>query len=241
MALSNIPVIILAGGLGTRLRSVVSDMPKPMAPVKGKPFLHYLLTSLARQGIKDVILSVGYQWRVINEYFGSQYLGLSIQYSIESEPLGTGGGIKLAMNQVQSDAFILNGDTMFDIELEALYGFYYSKSALLALALQPMQEIERYGTVALNENSRITKFIEKQPLAHGLINGGVYVASSKLFAAIEGMNNKPLPDKFSFEKEVLESGVAALPYYGLIAQKGSYFIDIGIPSDYERAQQEMKG
>src|SRR3954470_16040211 len=124
-----IPAIILAGGLGTRLRSVISDLPKPMAPVNGFPFLHYLFLYLHRQGITDVVLSVGYRSEAIRAFFGEKYNRINIQYSVEEEPLGTGGGIAQAMAMVDSDAFVLNGDTFFDINLSELCDFYAEHNA----------------------------------------------------------------------------------------------------------------
>src|SRR5258706_15318901 len=111
---SEIPAIILAGGLGTRLRGVVSDLPKSMAPVNGKPFLHYIFRYLVKQNISEVVLSVGYKHETIRDFFASEYLGITIQYAIEAEPLGTGGGIKKAFQSVDDFAFVLNGDTFFD-------------------------------------------------------------------------------------------------------------------------------
>ncbi|MES2621699.1 MAG: nucleotidyltransferase family protein [Bacteroidota bacterium] len=224
------PAIILAGGLGTRLRGVVSGLPKAMAPLNGKPFLHYIFRYLVRQNISEVILSVGYKRETIQEYFGSEYLGIKVQYAIEEEPLGTGGGIKKAFQLVNDFAFVLNGDTFFDVELKGLKDFYSEVTADIALALKQMQRFDRYGAVQMKDE-RITHFDEKKFLEEGLINGGVYFLHKRVFDVVE-------TDKFSFEKDVLEKFVNEKVWCGKIFE--SYFIDIGIPEDYAKAQEDFK-
>lgn len=227
---SSIPCIVLAGGLGTRLRGVINDLPKPMAMINGKPFLHYIFVYLKSQKIKKVILSVGYKAQVIELYFSNKYLDIEIVYSRENEPLGTGGGIKKAFEQVDDFAFVLNGDTFFDVDLNALHKFHLQNVADISLALKPTKSFDRYGTVQLQEN-RIINFVEKKFLAEGLINGGVYFFGKNIFENID-------QEKFSFEKEVLEKLVSQKKLCGKIYN--DYFIDIGIPEDYAKAQQEMK-
>ena len=224
----NTPVIILAGGFGTRLSTVVKDVPKPMAPINGKPFLHYIFKELQHQKIKQVVLSVGHLKEVIQDYFQDSYLGISIQYAIENEPLGTGGGIKYAFNFVEDDAFVLNGDTFFDIELSKLK----KTDADISIALKPMFNFDRYGTVELNNENRIVSFNEKKHCEHGLINGGVYYFKKSLFDKIE------TEKKFSFEKDILEKHLHHLQIQGTVFD--NYFIDIGIPEDYKQAQIDFK-
>lgn len=233
----NIPAIILAGGLGTRLRDVVKDLPKPMAPVNGKPFLHYLFMYLKEQGIKHVILSVGYKAETIRSYFGDTYLGLSIIYMEEEAPLGTGGGIYQAITLADGPAYVLNGDTFFDVNLKDLLTFYKEKNADIVLALKRMNNFDRYGTVQLNTENRIEQFTEKQFLTEGLINGGVYVMSKNSFARIEEERDELFPRKFSFERDVLEQHINLLGLYGKVCN--GYFIDIGIPQDYEQSQADF--
>ena len=224
----NTPVIILAGGFGTRLSTVVKDVPKPMAPINGKPFLHYIFKELQHQKIKQVVLSVGHLKEVIQDYFQDSYLGISIQYAIENEPFGTGGGIKHAFNFVEDDAFVLNGDTFFDIELSKLK----KTDADISIALKPMFNFDRYGTVELNNENRIVSFNEKKHCEHGLINGGVYYFKKSLFDKIETER------KFSFEKDILEKHLHHLQIQGTVFD--NYFIDIGIPEDYKQAQIDFK-
>lgn len=236
--MKGIPAIVLAGGLGTRLRSVISDMPKPMAPVCDRPFLHYIFQYLQKQGITDVVLSVGYKSEMIKDFFGDSYNGISIRYAVEEEPLGTGGGIRQAMAMIESDAFVLNGDTFFDVNLSELYEFSQHRKSDIALALRRMYHFERYGTVEVGNQDRVLQFHEKQYRDEGLINGGVYVLSKDLFRKAAEIEEAPLPQKFSFEKDILEKHLLPLRYHGKVFQ--GYFIDIGIPEDYNKAQEDFK-
>ena len=228
-------VIILAGGLGTRLRSVVSEVPKCMAPVAGKPFLWYLLKYLTRFDVNRVVLSVGYLREVIFKWIDEvkDEFPFEFDYAIEEKPLGTGGGIKLAMSKLRDyDAIILNGDTFFDVDLKELLEYHHLKPSAVTLALKPMSEFDRYGRVIMDIiDGRVVEFKEKEFCKEGLINGGVY-AVSRL-----NLPMKDMPTKFSFEKDVLEPTCTGGKVYGLV-QEG-YFIDIGIPEDYKRAQSEF--
>ena len=224
--------IILAGGLGTRLQKVVSDLPKPMADINGKPFLEYLFKYLEKYNIKKVILSVGYKHEKIIEYFGNNYNEISISYAIEDEPLGTGGAIKYALKEISADNFFLiNGDTFFDINLNDLANFYFTNNADICLSLKPLKNFDRYGVVIVDNNNRIKQFEEKKYQKQGLINGGVYALNKNVFDKI----NK---NKFSFEKDIMENFLNELKLYGFVSD--TYFIDIGIPEDYEKAQNELK-
>lgn len=223
--------IILAGGFGTRLQSVVSDVPKPMAPIGDKPFLHYILTTLYKQDVTHVVLSVGYKHETIVNYFGSEYLGMQIDYAVEDEPLGTGGAIKKALKMIKSnDILVLNGDTFFDIELSDLRHFYEEKAADIAIALKTMRDFDRYGVVEVAKE-RVTAFREKKPSKEGEINGGIYFLKRNLF------DKYSLPDVFSFE-EFLEDYMKTLRIFA--KPYDSYFIDIGVPDDYSKAIQELK-
>lgn len=223
--------IILAGGFGTRLQKAVPDLPKPMAPVKGKPFLSYLLDYLVNSGIQKVVLSVGYRHEAIVTCFGNRYKQIDLLYAVENEPLGTGGGIYKALDMLPGeDVMMLNGDTFFNINLIDFERFHLDFNPEITIALKPMKDFERYGTVAMNGH-RISRFIEKQPCENGLINGGIYLIS-------KGLKYKfPQPEKFSFESDLLQPNVNKMFMAGYIAN--GYFIDIGIPEDYERAQNEL--
>lgn len=220
--------IVLAGGFGTRLRSVVSDVPKPMALVNDKPFLEYILKYLQKNDIKKVILSVGYKWEVIKNYFGENFENIELIYSIEDEPLGTGGAIKKALKMVEnSQVYILNGDTFFNIDIKRLS---LKDDSKLTLALKYMENFDRYGCVEIDQDNFVINFNEKSYRKSGNINGGIYLAKRNIF---EKYN---LPKKFSFE-EFMENNFKDLKISAQIFN--DYFIDIGIPKDYERAQKEI--
>ena len=224
--------IILAGGLGTRLRSVINDVPKCMAPVAGKPFLHFVIEHLLKQGVDKFIFSLGYKSEVIIDYVNKHYLLLDTQYSIEEEPLGTGGAIKLACKMTtEKNVLILNGDTLFNIELKQLAAAHHHAMADCTLALKPMQDFDRYGMVELNNDNTIASFKEKQHYQAGLINGGVYILHINAFI------QEVLPHTFSFEKDYLEAFFDKRKMCGDVQDE--YFIDIGIPEDFERAQEEL--
>lgn len=224
--------IVLAGGLGTRLRSVVADKPKCMAPVGAHPFLYYLLQYLHRQGVTHAILSLGYKSEQVIDWCTKTDLPLEVSFAIEHEPLGTGGAILLAQEYLKGDeCFITNGDTFFEVALQDLYAFHQQHNSALTLALKPMREFERYGSVQLDDNGMITAFLEKQFCKEGLINGGIYLTSAQYLQSLR------LPQQFSFEKEVLEAQIKSGSLYGYISD--TYFIDIGIPADYERVQADL--
>ena len=226
-------VIILAGGLGTRLRDVVKDVPKCMAPVAGKPFLWYLLKYLAYFDVERVVLSVGYLRDVIIDWVdenGGEF-PFCFDYAIETAPLGTGGGIKLALSKChKNDIIVLNGDTFFNVNLDELYGQHRLYPSSITLALKPMEHFDRYGNVLVN-NSLIIAFEEKKHCERGLINGGIYVINR-----LDNMFNG-LPERFSFETDVLQPQCVKGNLYGIV--QNGYFIDIGIPEDYERANIEL--
>ena len=172
--------VILAGGFGTRIQSVISDVPKPMAPVCGKPFLHYILQNLVRQNINRIILAVGYKNEVITNYFGNKFQSADIIYSIEDEPLGTGGGIRQALEMTfGKQVLLINGDTYFDLPISEFVLFHTRGKYDLTMCLKPMKNFDRYGTVTVEQN-RVTGIKEKQPCDNGLINGGVYLINREL-------------------------------------------------------------
>lgn len=226
--------IILAGGLGTRLRGVIGEQPKCMAPVNGLPFLHYLFQYAAAQGCTRVILSLGYKHEVILDWYRQHTWPFDIDYVIEEEPLGTGGGIRLAMQAAREEhVVVLNGDTMFRVDIAALMDFHRQHKAEATIALKPMQEFDRYGVVRVEMNTGlILGFEEKKYMPDGIINGGIYVIDRVTFLA------SPLPERFSFEKDYLEARVQEGHFRGY--RSDTYFIDIGIPADYEKAQEDFK-
>ncbi|MEL6923114.1 MAG: HAD-IIIA family hydrolase, partial [Bacteroidota bacterium] len=225
--------IVLAGGLGTRLRSVVQDLPKPMAPVAGQPFLSYVLDYLAQQGIRKVILSIGYKGTIIQDYYGDRFREMQLQYAVETVPLGTGGAIQLALQQCsETSCYVVNGDTLFEADLSAMAAAHNDASADLSMALKQMQDFDRYGLVELDEAGQVQAFREKQYCAAGLINAGVYLINRSIFEVAE------FPGKFSFEKDLLEAQLSNLKFIGCPLE--GYFIDIGIPTDFAKAQKDFQ-
>jgi D-glycero-alpha-D-manno-heptose 1-phosphate guanylyltransferase len=223
--------VILAGGLGTRLKSMVADLPKPMAPVNNLPFLFYLLELLHRYKFDKIILAAGYRYEVMERYFGSSFKGMKLVYSVEKEPLGTGGAILKASALIKSDYFfVINGDTFFETDINRMEEKFLKSKTGLMLALKPMSDFERYGTV-VTKSGKITSFNEKKPRKEGLINGGIYIVRK------DWLGERAPGKEFSFEKDILERYVTSddLGYY----ISDGYFIDIGVPEDYLRAAKEL--
>jgi D-glycero-alpha-D-manno-heptose 1-phosphate guanylyltransferase len=224
--------IILAGGLGTRLRSVVADLPKCMAPVSGLPFIHFIVAHLKQQGVERFIFSLGYKHEVISSYIDEGFAGIDKHYVIEEQLLGTGGAIKKAAVTVNGEStIIVNGDTLFNINMGKLADFHERHPALCTLALKRMEKFSRYGSVELAGSGEITAFHEKKFCETGNINGGVYALNTRRFLREE------LPDLFSFEKW-LEDHAAIRPLYADVYE--NYFIDIGIPDDYQRFNDDYE-
>jgi len=227
--MNNKEAIILAGGLGTRLRGVLLGIPKCMAPVHGKPFLTYILDYLVNQKINKVILSVGYRKDHIINYFGKQYQSIEIDYAVENEPLGTGGAAKHAFNQCsQEDVFIINGDTYFTPDLQALESLHRHSYADITIAVKQLAETSRYGLIRADETGRITNFREKDRVTgSGWINGGIYLINKRIFKEFSSQ-------KFSLENDVFKTSCSIFQIQAF--QTDAFFLDIGIPEDYARAQ-----
>ncbi len=224
-------MIILAGGLGTRLRSAVPELPKCMAPVNGKPFINYVIDHFQKQDITRFIFALGYKNEMF-ESFLSSLSNISYQLSIEKEPLGTGGAIKLACNVADSEnVLVTNGDTLFRADAKSISDFHISNVADSTLCLKPMHKFDRYGVVELSNDNRIASFREKQFYESGYINGGLYALNKNKFL------QEQLPEKFSFEKDYLEQLYMQRSMFGVVQDE--YFIDIGIPEDYAKAQVEL--
>jgi D-glycero-alpha-D-manno-heptose 1-phosphate guanylyltransferase len=223
--------IVLAGGLGTRLREAIGEFPKPLAPINNEPFLTHVFKYLQKNGINKVVLSVGYKWELIEEQYGSQWNDIEIEYAVEEERLGTGGAIKLAMSKIKGeDFYVLNGDTLFDINLLTLEHFHISNNAQCTLGLKDLYRVSRYGSVELS-NNRILNFQEKQYRERSLINGGIYCLNKSI------LNDFPDSDIFSFESDYLEKDTNQKAIFGKLFNE--YFIDIGIPEDYKAFENKV--
>jgi D-glycero-alpha-D-manno-heptose 1-phosphate guanylyltransferase len=220
---------VLCGGAGTRLRSVLADRPKSMAPISGTPFLQLLLERLRSQGVSDVILGTGYMAEKIERYFGcGDKFALRIRYSREEEPLGTGGALKLAEPLISDPVLVLNGDSYVEWSLVAMLDLFIAKDADVVVVLQAVADVTRYGRVALDQDGRVTQFVEKGTAAGpGLINAGVYLLRKQI------VRNLPAGTAISLEREVFPS-LLERRVYGFVCS--GLFVDIGIPDDLRRAQ-----
>ncbi len=234
--------IILAGGFGTRLRSVIQDIPKPMSPIGGKPFLEFLLEQLLLSGFSRTVLSVGYKHEIISHHFGGSFGAMQLDYCVEDTPLGTGGAIAKALQQTTTDdVLVINGDSILLASLEQFYDFHRSQELYIpanpgnpscvpiSVALRAEKNFDRYGSVTLDGN-RIVRFEEKKHVTEGVFNAGLYLINK----SVKGYLSE-LPVPFSLEKEIFEKKV--FPISGCVFH--DYFIDIGIPEDYVRAQTEL--
>ncbi|MBE9531412.1 MAG: nucleotidyltransferase family protein [Proteobacteria bacterium] len=229
---ANITAVILAGGKGTRLRSAVSDRPKVMAHVLGRPFISYLLDQLSKAGLARVVLSTGYKAEMVSEELGESYGKMTLSYSVEDTPLGTGGGLRCALDLLESDfILVLNGDSFSAFDLGEFLKWFSLDGRDAAIALAKVPDVSRYGGVELNNDGAITSFVEKgaETTGAGLINAGVYLLKRSLIAEIK--DGVP----FSLERELFPSLINdgerlwGFPFEG-------EFIDIGTPESYANAE-----
>lgn len=228
----DLQALILVGGLGTRLRDLVKDRPKPMALINGKPFLEYQLTFLKKNGVTDIILSTGYMSEKIEEYFHSgEKLDISIQYVKEKELLGTGGAIKNAKNMLNEQFFVLNGDSIFLIDISGMVKFHRNNHSDATLALVQVKDKSRYGNVQINSKLQITGFIEKGNSEGDLVSGGMYFFEKNCFKWTS------LPEKFSIETDFFPKLVIEKRVFGFVSN--SYFIDIGTVEDHEKFRKHI--
>ena len=227
--------IILAGGLGTRLKKVVQDLPKPMALIRGRPFLEYQIDFWISQGVTKFILSVGYLKQIIIDHFGDSYHTASINYIVEDEPLGTGGALLFAAQRLTETFLVLNGDTFFEVNLNNLITFHKKQQAELTLSLFKSNQLGRYMGVDLADDGKILSLQSGGNKLTLLANGGVYLINP---SALKRLNYKP-HIKSSFENDLLTKFISlGGGLYGL--ESSGKFIDIGVPEDYYRAQKILK-
>ncbi|MFM2388095.1 MAG: hypothetical protein RL660_2852 [Bacteroidota bacterium] len=224
--------IILAGGKGTRLATVIADKPKCLADIAGLPFLHYLLRYLEAQGITRIVYSLGHLSEQVVAWV-TEHSQIESEFVVEKEPLGTGGAIVYALQHCVTDSvLVVNGDTMFSIDVQAMAEFHSAKACAMSMALKPLSNFDRYGTVKIDATKQITEFAEKQACESGLINGGVYIINRNALLAIN------FPQKFGFEQDYMVNAAEFNhQLYGY--ESDAYFIDIGIPEDYEIANTEL--
>ncbi|MDD3845760.1 MAG: nucleotidyltransferase family protein [Syntrophorhabdaceae bacterium] len=217
--------IILAGGMGTRLKNVLNNVPKPMAPVRGKPFLEYVILALAAQGFREIMLSIGYRKDVIRSHFGNgSKWGVGIVYSEEDTPLGTGGSVREALRTAdEPHSLILNGDTFNQVDFREMEKHHLSHKRLATIGLIASDDTDRYGFVKINAASDILEFCEKSDRHSGYINRGAYIMDRTV------LDHMPASGSFSLENdlfpELVPHGMS-----GFISR--GFFVDIGIPSTY---------
>lgn len=215
--------IILAGGLGTRLKDISGDTPKPLVPVSGKPFVYYILDNLVRQGVSHIVFAISYQSDFFIDQIGEVYKNVKISYSVEKKALGTGGAIKQALDLCDSEhVLVTNGDTYIDIDLQRFYKNHISFNKSVSMALVNVSDVARYGSVKLS-GSDIVGFSEKGQSGSGLINGGIYLINKEKSALNSGA--------YSFEDAFLKKEYLSVNPFIC----NGFFIDIGIPSDYFKA------
>ena len=222
--------IVLAGGAGTRLRQSVPNLPKPMAPIGGKPFLEIVLASLGKKGFQRVILSLCYMADKVTEHFGSQFAGMGLVYVIEQTPLGTGGAARLALSRCQEDhVFVFNGDTFLNLEVADAENVWRAKREPVIIARET-PDVGRYGFLK-TQNGYVSDFVEKTATGPGLINAGCYIFPTDILDQFSP--NQP----FSLETDFLTRAVNEQRFCVFVS-KGR-FIDIGTPEDYARARKEL--
>lgn len=223
--------IVLAGGFGTRLSRMVSDVPKPMAPVNGKPFLEYILLDLANSGVRHIVIAVHHMKEKIIAYFGRSFCGVCIDYSIENVPLNTGGAIKQALSLCREDrVLVINGDTFYKVPFQKIHQFAVDSGKEIVIAVKEMTDFSRYGKVDVDESGLVTAFHEKEFCAKGFINGGIYDVGRR---ALDGYPDVFSMEELCFPQLLKRRQILAFPCNG-------YFIDIGVPEDFSKANVEFE-
>lgn len=224
--------VILAGGFGTRLRQVLPDLPKPMAPIAGRPFLEILLLTLARKGFTRTVLSLGFMAEKIIEHFGESYAGMELVHEVESQPLGTGGALRVALTRCLADhVYVFNGDTYLDLEVDELDRVWQAKHHPV-IVVREVPDMARFGGVEICDG-RVNAFLEKGKSGPGLINAGCYVLAK------DALDDFPLDQPFSLETDYFARCLQRLRFDSFITH--GCFIDIGVPDDYALAQTALAG
>lgn len=229
MADCNICAVILAGGLGTRLRAVVPDRQKVAAEVAGHPFIYHIIRQSAAAGIRDIVLCVGHKAETVEQCIAGNFPDLNIVFSKEESPLGTAGAVRLALNKTDAgEILVMNGDSYLDTDISAFVEWKRRNDLAVGLLLKQVEDVSRYGRVTLNAEGRILTFDEKGKFSGaGLINAGIYCFDRGILTVI------PENSKCSIEIDIFPSLVSNGRLYGLISEGA--FIDIGTPESYSEA------
>lgn len=233
MEINDCDCVILCGGLGKRLRSVVSDTPKVMAEVNGRPFMDHVIGHVASQGIERIVLCTGYKAQMIEDYYRDHDFGITIDYSREDKPLGTGGALKNARAVIKSDPFlVLNGDSFLPADLKGLLEFHAAKKAEVTLTVTLSEQVRDFGSVSTDAKGRVTAFSEKSADAdQAPVNAGLYCMNQSVF------DRMPKQAAFSLETDLFPQ-MTDRPFYGF--QIDGTFLDIGTPQRYASVKQQMK-
>ncbi len=231
--LSKTDAVILCGGQGKRLQSVVSALPKVMAEVAGHPFLDILVAHLKKQGIRRIVLCTGYKADQVEDHYRKNPQGLTFEFSRESDPLGTGGALKNAQYFIESEPFLVfNGDSFCAVDLNALLDFHGSKLARASVVVSRARETSSFGKVFLDEDAKVTGFREKESgSGEGGVNAGVYCFNEDVSSFM------PESKRFSLEYDLFP-GLVGNGLYGFYADQEFY--DIGTPERYEAARQALE-
>lgn len=230
-------VVMLSGGLGKRLRAAINDKPKSMAPILGKPFLEYQIEHLKKYGMKEIVLCVGYLASQIQNYFkdGAEFK-VDIQYAVEKKLLGTGGALKNSEPYLENGTFLaLNADSYLEINLSDFLQYHKKKKSSVTIALTQVSETEKYGSVKMDGNNRITEFLEKdkERRPNIMVNAGVYLFEREV------LNYIPPGKKMSLERDVFPLLLKKkIPLFGYLCS--GYFIDIGTPQSYLQIQHHLE-
>lgn len=225
--------IVLCGGLGTRLGALTHNTPKPLIPVAGRPFLAHLMDKLCIPEVDGFVLATGFRAEQVSDAIKTIWQDRPVNYSVEQQQLGTGGAVRLAMeNYALEQALVVNGDTLFDCDLRSMVGGFETSPWATRIALRQVEDCTRYGRVQLAEDTRVIGFGEKGHSGTGLINAGIYVQRR---APLVSFGAAP----FSFETDYLAKLDPAWPIQGVV--QDGYFIDMGIPEDLARAKQDLMG
>ena len=226
--------VLLAGGQGTRLASVSGGLPKPLVDVGGRPFIEYVLDELLRAGCEQVVVTASFKWELLRAHLGTSYKGCRLDWSIEQQPLGTGGAMRQAFESFDlAAALVLNADTLFRVDLTGMAARHDASAAAVTIALREVPDVARYGEVIVDHSGRITQFSEKGRSGRGLINGGIYLIDGRIWSRV------PERGQFSFERDYLQRHVDDEKLCGY--QADDYFIDIGVPEDLQRARHDLGG
>jgi D-glycero-alpha-D-manno-heptose 1-phosphate guanylyltransferase len=230
-SLAEVTAAILAGGRGTRLSPAVADRPKPLAPVQGRPFVTYLLDQLGRAGVREAVLLTGFMAEVVEVTLGETYADLRLRYSVEREPLGTGGALCQALPLLTSPSvLVMNGDSYCGLGLDEFWTAYVGCGAKASMALVQVPDSSRYGGVRVSADGMVEAFTEKRTHAEaGWINAGVYLLDRGLIAEI------PPGGAVSLERDIFPGWVGGRLVHGYC--RAAPFLDIGTPEAYAEAQQ----